>query len=35
MMRLIKRGWHFIDNHFTGLTLNIGIIGLNFNRLPA
>ncbi len=35
MMNFFKNGWHFINNHFTGVTLNIGFIGLNFNRLPA
>ena len=35
MMNVIKRGWHFIIHRFTGVTLNIGIIGLNFTRLPA
>lgn len=34
-MNLFKNGWHFINNHFTGITLNIGFIGLNFNRLSA
>lgn len=35
MMNMIKSGWHFIDNHFSGVSLNIGFIGLNFDRFPT